>query len=103
MLKGGGVKFESKSFEELFEGLFQLEFGHFQGNGGGGSQIKKKLEELFQFRVGHFPRKGGVADPNPNFLRNFRLLEKRPEQKLPRTGYKDTKGGGSRRFRKNPK
>ena len=33
--RGGGVKFESKSFEELFEGFFRLEFGHFQGNGGG--------------------------------------------------------------------
>ena len=50
---------------------------------GGGEPNPNLMRNFFQLNFGHFPRKRGVrADPLPNFLRNFCLLEIRPEKKF---------------------
>ena len=58
------VKFEAKSFVELVEGLFTLEFGHFQRNG-----VQNKTN-IFLVYDGTFPRKGVVTDLNQQKIRN---------------------------------
>ena len=49
---------------------------------GGGSQIQTSWGTFFSLSFDIFQEKGWGADLNPNFLRNFCLLEMRPEKKF---------------------
>ena len=40
-------------------------------------------EELFSAKVWKFLKEKGGPDPNPNFFRNFCLLEMKQEKKVP--------------------
>ena len=70
----GGVKPESKAFEELFEEpLFSLSLDILKERGGGAKS--KPVEELLSAYVWIFFKQRGGAEPNPSFLLNFCLLE----------------------------
>ena len=78
-----------------------LEFGNFSGREGGGLPDSKDDEVLFLLWVRHFPRKMEEDDQNTNTLRIFSLYKIKFLKSSSKRS-KNTGGGRSRQFGKNP-